>query len=236
MLGKPVKKPPLIAALPALAIVLVLPVAPVAADPLAAPLGPSPVEAAPAASSDAQGPAAFARPGPRTAAEAEPGLITDTATSPVAPGLTLTEFDRFDPDGWIRGDTLAVDLSTDGVRPTYLSSGEVSARTPLSEQVERADAVAGVNGDFFDINATGAPLGVGIDNGELQTAPASGHNLTASITKAGKARLAEVFLEASLTLPDDSEIAATNFNGARIPADGIGVYTPLWARPRGTPR
>jgi hypothetical protein len=120
MLGKPVKKSPLTAALPALAIVLVLPVAPVAADPLAAPLGPPPVEAAPAASSDAQGPAAFARPGPRTAAEAEPGLITDTATSQVAPGLTLTEFDRFDPGGWIRGDTLAVDLSTDGLRPTYL--------------------------------------------------------------------------------------------------------------------
>ncbi|WP_233520008.1 phosphodiester glycosidase family protein [Prauserella sp. PE36] len=190
------------------AVVVVLPVTPSAADPLDAPLGPPPVETVAAADGDA-------------------GLITDTATTPVAPGLTLTEFDRFDPQGWIRGDTLAIDL-TAGLRPTYLSPGAVSARTPLSEQVARAGAVAGVNGDFFDINATGAPLGVGIDDGELQTAPASGHNLTAAITEDGTARLAEVFLTASLTLPGGEVVPATNLNGARLPANGIGVYTPLW--------
>ncbi|SFB27152.1 Calcineurin-like phosphoesterase [Amycolatopsis marina] len=237
MLGKPVKKSRRVAALPLLAIALVLPLSPAAADPLAAPLGPPPIESTPAASSDAQGPVSAVAQRPRiaTASDDERGLVTDTATAPVAPGLTLTEFDRFDPDGWIRGDTLAVDLGTEGLRPTYLSPGTVSARTPLSEQAGRAGAVAGVNGDFFDINATGAPLGVGLDEGELQTAPAEGHNLTASITKEGTARLAEVFLDATVTLPGGAEVRATNFNGARIPAGGIGVYTPLWgAASRGT--
>ncbi len=235
MLGKPVKKSPRVAVLPLLAIALVLPTTPVAADPLAAPLGPPPVEAAPAASSDAQGSVSHVVQGSRIAAADPDGLVTDTVTAPVAPGLSLTEFDRFDPNGWIRGDTLAVDLGTDGLRPTYLSSGKVSSRTPLSEQADRANAVAGVNGDFFDISATGAPLGVGIDEGELQTAPAKGHNLTASVTKEGKARLAEVFLEATVSLPGGAQVSATNFNGARIPVNGIGVYTPLWgAAARGT--
>ncbi|MBK1786433.1 phosphodiester glycosidase family protein [Prauserella cavernicola] len=192
------------------ALLVVLPAAPSAADPLDAPLGPPPVDLA-------------------TTAEASEALVTDSSTAAVAPGLTLTEFDRFDPQGWIRGDTLTVDLDA-GLRPTYLSPGTVSERTPLSEQLSRAGAVAGVNGDFFDINATGAPLGVGIDDGELHTAPAAGHNLTAAITKDGTARLAEVFLSASLTLPGGTVVPATNFNGAVLPRDGIGVYTPLWGK------
>ncbi|GAA4550195.1 phosphodiester glycosidase family protein [Amycolatopsis samaneae] len=193
-----------------------------AADPLAAPLGPPPVEAAPAASSAQEGPARFA------AAPPDDGLLTGSATTPVAPGLNLTQFDRYDPRGWIRGDTLAVDLTNKTLKPTYLSPGTVSARTPLSQQISRAGAVAGVNGDFFDINATGAPIGVGIDRGRLQTAPAAGHNLTASITEEGKARLAEVFLEASVKLPGGSTVRATNFNSPVLDTGALGVYTPLW--------
>ncbi|MEU6646060.1 phosphodiester glycosidase family protein [Saccharomonospora sp. NPDC046836] len=185
-----------------------MPSVPAAADPLDAPLGPPPIEAA-------------------VTADTDDGIVTDSVTSTVSPGLTLTEFDRFDPRGWLRGDTLTVDLTAD-VRPTYLSPGTVAARTPLSQQAERVGAVAAVNGDFFDINATGAPIGVGIAGGELQTAPASGHNLTASITEDGTARLAEVFLTASLTLPGGQTVTAANLNGATVRADGIGIYTPLW--------
>ncbi|MEU8633393.1 phosphodiester glycosidase family protein [Amycolatopsis sp. NPDC048633] len=207
--------------LPFVALVATAFAVPAHADPLRAPLGTPPVEAAPAASSDHQGPAAFA------AADPDDGLVTGSATTEVAPGLNLTQFDRFDPAGWIRGDTLAVDLGSKVVKPTYLSPGTVSARTPLSQQVARTGAVAGVNGDFFDINATGAPIGVGIDHGQLQTAPAAGHNYTAAVTDEGKARLASVFLEATVTLPGGT-VRATNFNSPVLDRDAIGVYTPLW--------
>ncbi|MEU5262870.1 phosphodiester glycosidase family protein [Amycolatopsis sp. NPDC021455] len=207
-------------ALPFVALFATVFVVPAHADPLSAPLGTPPVEAAPAASSDREGPFV-------AAAAPDDGLVTGSATTEVAPGLNLTQFDRFDPAGWIRGDTLAVDLGSKVLKPTYLSPGTVSARTPLSQQVARAGAVAGVNGDFFDISATGAPIGVGIDRGQLQTAPAAGHNLTASITDAGKARLASVFLEASVTLPGGT-VKATNFNSPVLGTDAIGVYTPLW--------
>ena len=216
ILGYPVKKSRV--ALPFLALFATAFAVP--ADRLDAPLGTPPVEAAPAASSAHEGPA-FA------AAVLGDGLVTGSATTEVAPGLNLTQFDRFDPAGWIRGDTLAVDLGSKVLKPTYLSPGTVSARTPLSQQIARAGAVAGVNGDFFDINATGAPIGVGIDRGQLQTAPAAGHNLTASITDAGKAALASVFLEAGVTLPG-GDVKATNFNSPVLGTDAIGVYTPLW--------
>ncbi|MEV8613601.1 phosphodiester glycosidase family protein [Amycolatopsis sp. NPDC051373] len=195
--------------------------APAYGDPLAAPLGTRPVEGTPAASS--------AREAPVTAAATtDDGLETSSATSAIAPGLQLTQFDRFDPAGWIRGDTLSVDLTSKVLKPTYLSPGTVSARTPLSQQVARTGAVAGVNGDFFDINATGAPEGVGISDGQLQTAPAAGHNTTAAITDDGRAKLADVFLEASVQLPDGRSVPATNFNSPVLGKDALGVYTPLW--------
>ncbi len=219
ILGYLVKKPRLFLAL--VPLVSIFLTTPVHADPPAAPLGPPPVEGAPAASSAREGASAFA------AAVPDDGLVTSSAVTAVAPGLNLTQFDRFDPAGWIRGDTLAVDLTSEVLKPTYLSPGTVSARTPLSQQVTRAGAVAGVNGDFFDINATGAPIGVGIDGGRLQTAPASGHNLTAAITDEGKARLAEIFLQATVTLPNRT-VPASNFNSPVLDRDAIGVYTPLW--------
>ncbi|WP_020660994.1 phosphodiester glycosidase family protein [Amycolatopsis benzoatilytica] len=191
---------------------------PAHADPLSAP----PIESAPVFSSGREAPAVAAAPA------ADDGLETSSATSEVAPGLNLTQFDRFDPKGWIRGDALSVDLTSKVLKPAYLSPGTVSARTPLSQQVARAGAVAGVNGDFFDINATGAPLGVGIDKGELRNAPAAGHNTTAAITAEGRAKLADIFLEAAVTLPDGRVVPATNFNSPVLGKDALGVYTPLW--------
>jgi len=195
---------------------------PAHADPLSAPLGTPPVESAPVFSSAREAPAVAAAPA------ADDGLETSSATSTVAPGLNLTQFDRFDPKGWIRGDALSVDLTSKVLKPTYLSPSTVSARTPLSQQAARTGAVAGVNGDFFDINATGAPLGVGIDKGELHNAPAAGHNTTAAITAEGRAKLADIFLEASVTLPDGRSVPATNFNSPVLGQDALGVYTPLW--------
>ncbi|GAA3560097.1 phosphodiester glycosidase family protein [Amycolatopsis ultiminotia] len=213
-----------------LSVLLTLSLAtPAFADPLAAPLGAPPVEGAPMASSAREAPVTAAPP------SADDGLLTDSATTEVAPGLDLTQFDRYDPKGWIRGDTLSVDLTSKVLKPTYLSPGTVSARTPLSQQVARTGAVAGVNGDFFDISATGAPIGVGVDGGRLQTAPATGHNVTAAITDEGRAKLADIFLEASVTMPDGHAMPATNFNSPVLDKDALGVYTPLWgASPRAT--
>ncbi|WP_425425316.1 phosphodiester glycosidase family protein [Amycolatopsis saalfeldensis] len=215
------KKSPFVLVCALLCVLTAIPATAVA-DPLAAPLGPPPVEGAPAASSAREAPVTYAASTP------DDGLVTSSAKTTVAPGLDLTQFDRFDPKGWIRGDTLSVDLSGKVLKPTYLSPGTVSARTPLSQQVARTGAVAGVNGDFFDISATGAPIGVGIDHGQLQTAPAAGHNTTAAITDEGKAKLADIFLEATVTMPDGRAVPATNFNSPVLGPGALGVYTPLW--------
>ncbi|WP_258342094.1 phosphodiester glycosidase family protein [Saccharopolyspora gregorii] len=186
-------------------------------------LGPPPVEDLPGASTTERGPVSVRS---ATARAAGPdGFDTSRETSEVAPGLTLTEFDRYEPEGWVRGDVLAADLAGSGLRPEYLSPGSASARAPLTEQL--GGAVAGVNGDFFDIDASGAPLGAAMSGGELLSAPSGGHNDVAAV--GGSAgRLMQVFLAAELTRPDGGTVPITDLNSPRVATGGIGLYTPYW--------
>nr|WP_238355265.1 phosphodiester glycosidase family protein [Kribbella sandramycini] len=167
-------------------------------------------------------------------ASADPGLAGDGVVasrqdSPVAPGVTYTSFERLDPRGWLRGDLLSTDLSKRGVTVDYVNTGKVSGGTPLSQQLARKGAIAGVNGDFFDINDTTAPLGVGIEqSGRLINAPAAGHNDTAVIGKDGLGRIAQLFLQGTAIDDDAVKLALTNLNSPSVDAGGIGLYTPEW--------
>ncbi|WP_407341353.1 phosphodiester glycosidase family protein [Pengzhenrongella phosphoraccumulans] len=189
-------------------------------------------------------------PGDRRPAESAPGssqvadipdlalvgsgasIVTDRSQQSVAPGVTLTSFDRLDARGWLRGDILTADLDG-GSTVDYLNPGTVSGREVLSEQAARGHAVAGVNGDFFDINDTGAPLGVGIQRdadggaGTLINAPSSGYNEAITIGADGLGRLSQLFLAGTA---DDGESVAqlTNLNSPGVADGGVGLYTPAW--------
>lgn len=108
------------------------------------------------------------------------GIETARTSRPVAPGVRLSSYDRLESDKWLRVDNLSVDLAGSGVRADYLSSGKVSERHTVSELAAGHDAgrgrrtVAAINADFFDINQTGAPEGIGIKDGATVQSPAPG--------------------------------------------------------------
>ncbi|HEY3562215.1 MAG TPA: phosphodiester glycosidase family protein [Kribbella sp.] len=161
------------------------------------------------------------------AAIAENGVLTSRTDSPVAPGVNYTSFDRLDPKGWQRGDILDADLAKHGVTVDLVNTGKVSGGQPLSQQLARKGAIAGVNGDFFDINDTTAPLGVGVESGKLLNAPAAGHNDTAVVGKDGLGRIAQLFLQGTAT-DGPVKLELTNLNSPTVNAGGIGLYTPEW--------
>ncbi|MFF1819099.1 phosphodiester glycosidase family protein [Kribbella sp. NPDC058245] len=169
---------------------------------------------------------AHAAPGTGLAGD---GVVASRQDSPVAPGVTYTSFERLDPKGWLRGDLISTDLDKHGVTVDYVSTGKVSGGAPLSQQLARKGAIAGVNGDFFDINDTTAPLGVGVEQGgRLINAPAAGHNDTAVIGKDGLGQIAQLFLQGTATDDDAVKLALTNLNSPSVNSGGIGLYTPEW--------
>ncbi|GAB3403955.1 phosphodiester glycosidase family protein [Flindersiella endophytica] len=165
----------------------------------------------------------------------EPRLETYSASRPVAPGVTLRSFDRYGPDAysgtpnWLQSDSLTVDL-TKGATVDYLFPGRVAAGEPISTQASRVGAVAAVNGDFFDINNSNAPLGVGIKHGELLQSPGTDpawRQSAAIFTPDGIGSIGEVFFEGTITLPGGST-PLTGLNKTALPADGIEAFTPVW--------
>jgi hypothetical protein len=167
------------------------------------------------------------------AADAPARLETVRRSRPVAPGVTLSSFDRYGPDPfsgavtWLRGDAVTADL-TKGATVDYLFPGRVTADEPLSAQANRVHAVAAINGDFFDINNSGAPLGTGVQNGQTIVSPAPDRHNAAVITPEGLGRIAEVVFKGAAILPGGVPLQLTAANNARIEAGGVGVYTTVW--------
>ena len=169
------------------------------------------------------------------AAAAEPRIETDTRTRPVAPGVTLRSFDRYGPDAftgtptWLQGDSLTVDLSK-GTTVDYLFPGQVAKGEPLTTQADRAGAVAAVNGDFFDINNSTAPLGVGIQDGQVIQSPDSEvtwRQSSAILDERGIGDIGEVFFQGTIKTPA-RDLALDGVNKPTVKADGIEAFTPLW--------
>ncbi|BCB84670.1 hypothetical protein Psuf_019830 [Phytohabitans suffuscus] len=114
-------------------------------------------------------------------------IETARRVRPVAPGLTLTSFDRYHAAGWLRADALTADLSGE-LSADYVNSGEVARTEPLRTAADRTRAVAAVNGDFFDINASGAAQGIGIQSGRLIQSPVRGASTPWASRPAASAR------------------------------------------------
>jgi hypothetical protein len=153
---------------------------------------------------------------------------TARAVTRIAPGLTYREFTRRGP---VVGQILQADLTEPTLHPTYLRSGAVTVKARPTRHARRAGAVAAVNGDFFDIRATNAPLGVGVDDGRLIHGPATGWNRAAAFYADGqatRARLTRARLAGTIRLPGGKTLKATNLNSPRLVKGGIGIYTPRW--------
>ncbi|GHE36443.1 hypothetical protein GCM10017778_19330 [Streptomyces vinaceus] len=164
------------------------------------------------------------------------GIETARTGRQIAPGVRLESYDRLERDRWLRIDELLVDLGgSGGVRAEYLG-GRGRGPATVAESAARHSAgpgrrvVAAVNGDFFDIRGTGAPLGPGLGGGRLlhsagpgpAAAPAVGFGAD------GAGRVLRIALDGSVTLPGGAVRPLTGYNAARPAAGGLCAYTADW--------
>lgn len=164
---------------------------------------------------------------PYVAPEDQTPLTTSVPrTTTVAAGVQYTSWRQSDARGPIEAHLVAVDLDVPGVRLDVTNPGRVAATDDVLDQVRRRGAVAGVNGDFYDIGGTGAPLGVTRSSQGLLHARASGWNQAFFLTRKGRPQLGEVDLKASLAERPAAQV--TNVNSHFVLPGGIGVYTPRW--------
>ncbi|MGW1727627.1 phosphodiester glycosidase family protein [Streptomyces sp. NPDC002306] len=156
-------------------------------------------------------------------------IVTNENRTPIAPGLNLTRFDRFGTDGWVRGQVLVADLADDRLSVDYISSGTVTGKSRVTEQAKRTGAVAAINGDYFDMNDTEAPVGGAVSRKDgLVNSPTEGRGQTVAIGADGLGRLAQVFLEGQVTVGGERNLKLASVNSPVLAAGGIGLFTDQW--------
>ena len=156
----------------------------------------------------------------------------------IAPGVVLREWDQVDgrqPVGQVRMNLLSINLDAPNISFEQLSPKYVTKRNAVS-QLGRWNGVLGaVNGDFFDISETGAPLGVAInrERGILNAAREGwipGVNSSLWFDGAGPHVSP---LSVLYTIRQRRAWTVSGLNHPEVPDGEIGVFTHDWNRTSG---
>ena len=103
-----------------------------------------------------------------------PAIASDAPVfGEVAPGIRYGDYRMLTAEGPLSVHVLSVDLRNPYVRVgTALAQDRlVSSGETVSSMAARTGAVAGINGDYFDINQTNQPLNILVENGKLLRMP-----------------------------------------------------------------
>ncbi|KMS83740.1 hypothetical protein ACZ91_51470 [Streptomyces regensis] len=166
----------------------------------------------------------------------------------LAPGVTYRQFDIDAAAGTARAHLLTVDLADPHVHVDLLYPGAVAARATVSRLANSSGAVAGVNGDFFNItetqhpgvDATGAAVGPAVADGQvLKAAVPKGQRFgpalppgttTRDVFGVGtdrRARLDRLSLSGSVGTPE-GRLSLKGLNQYALPVDSVGAFTARW--------
>jgi hypothetical protein len=93
-------------------------------------------------------------------------------TTPVSSGVVHERIEKFTIGGWYNLNVLRVDLEDEhtSLGPLYHQEG-LSSRSTVKGLVEQRNAVAGINGDFYNTNPIPTSLGALMEDGRIISSP-----------------------------------------------------------------
>ena len=101
-------------------------------------------------------------------AAAATNTLTMTSSSPITAGATLKNYTWDISDGKVKASVIEVDLTNPYVQLQIVpGKGLFTQRSTVTAMANRTDAIAMVNGDFFNMAAEGAPIGTTVMDGQL---------------------------------------------------------------------
>ncbi|MFC7340191.1 phosphodiester glycosidase family protein [Saccharopolyspora griseoalba] len=165
----------------------------------------------------------------------------------LAPGVTYRPFELSTSHGPVRGHVVRVDLTDPRADLGLLHPGSVAAKDEIADLTNADGAVAGVNGDFFNIaeehpgvvptsSATGPAIA---DGRELKGAVPDGQRFGPALPAGTsnedvlalgtdrRARIAHLDLTGTASGPH-GRIRLSGLNQYALPVGGVGVFTDEW--------
>jgi hypothetical protein len=165
-----------------------------------------------------------ARPIPK--ALRTPDVWTTLQAYQIAPGVSFEQFDLTGPRGVMRGQLVRIDPATPGLGLDLVEGKHVASRHTVPDMLD-PDAVVGVNGDFFDIRDTEAPLGVAKDRQRgIMNGVQSGWNSAFWVDASGLPHIGDLYADAVLRQRPGLDV--TTVNSPSVRPGQIGLYTQKW--------
>ncbi|GAA5145939.1 hypothetical protein GCM10023340_16090 [Nocardioides marinquilinus] len=150
----------------------------------------------------------------------------------IVPGVVATTWGERTRRGPVRFAMVTVRWRAAGVSLDYANAGKVRDAATVPSMIDRDRAVAGINGDFFDRDGTGAPLGLGIDRERgLLHGRTLGWNSTFYVGQDGVPDVG--MLSTHVTLRERPDIHVASVNAPEVAPGGVGVYTRAFGRAAG---
>jgi hypothetical protein len=151
---------------------------------------------------------------------------TTLQTYPVAPGVGFEQFTLTGPRKTLRGQLVRIDPATPGLGLDLVAGKHVASRHLVADVLD-PNAIVGVNGDFFDIRDTDAPLGVAKDRQRgVLNGVQSGWNSAFWVDAAGVPHIGDLYADA--VIRQRPRLDVTTVNSPSVRPGQIGLYTRDW--------
>ena len=147
-------------------------------------------------------------------AAAATNVLTMQNSSPVTSGAVLSNYTWDISDGMVKAAVLEIDLTDPYVQLEVVpGKGQFTQRTTVTNMANRTNAIAMVNGDFYNTKAEGAPIGTTVIDGQLVS---SQSYLTGvyclGITSDRKAYIDEFSFEGKVTAENGTSFGLSGLN------------------------
>lgn len=154
---------------------------------------------------------------------------------PLARGVNLERMSWLGALGWMQLTVIRVDLGAQSLKvEPVLARAALSSPGKPTDIARENSLVAAVNGDFFDLGATGGPLSLVAVEGRVVRSPRVDPDFASiAITVSGEAIMGQWDWEGTLESADGSvAVALAAMNEISVAQNSAVLYTPEWTWPR----
>jgi hypothetical protein len=149
----------------------------------------------------------------------------------LSPGVLLTTEILQTPSGPVLVHLLNVDLAQPGIHLGIVQAQNrlISSGETISNMANRSGALAGINGDYFEVPGTGRPIGMELINGQLKQSPSMYAVL--GVTTYGKFTIGHETFDASITAGHASFQLSSINHLVELNEGKLGLITPALGAP-----
>lgn len=154
---------------------------------------------------------------------------------PLANGATLERMSWLGKLGWMQLTVIKIDLGAQSLKvEPVLANAALSSPARPTEVARENGLIAAVNGDFFDLGATGGPLSLVASEGRVIRSPRVDPDFaTIAITRNGQAIMGQWDWEGRLeSAGGEISVTLAAMNEISVAQDSAVLYTPEWTWPR----